>query len=101
MRFPAAARRYIRDSTRAGCAAEAARCDMARGGRLPATLPLDLRSRPSRPANFVMLHAHLADVITKSVNGYPNSWIDDLVPCLSAPNSDTWPESAADFRMGC
>ena len=42
-------------------------------------------------------HDYLADVITKIVNGHPNSHIDDLLPWTYAPypRSRPWPENTA------
>jgi hypothetical protein len=42
-------------------------------------------------------HAYLADVITKIINGHPNSQIDDLLPwAYRLPRcSGTWPENDA------
>ena len=33
-------------------------------------------------------HTYLADVITRIVNGHPNSRIDDLLPWAYAPSAD-------------
>ena len=42
-------------------------------------------------------NAYLADVITKIVNGHPNSRIDELLPWAYPPRirSKTWPENSA------
>ena len=48
--------------------------------------------------NSVDPHAYLTDVITKIVDGHPNSRIDELLPWAiqqRRPNSKTWPENSA------
>ena len=52
--------------------------------------------------NGVDPHAYLTDVITKIVNGHPNSRIDELLPWAyrRQPASKTWPENSAYGIMG-
>ena len=47
--------------------------------------------------NGIDPQAYLTDVITKIVNGHPNSRIDELLPWAYAVNqhSRTWPENDA------